>query len=49
MIDIDGDGAVAFSYWWVAETGSASAVYATGTYRDQLRRIDGQWKIVHRI
>jgi hypothetical protein len=49
MIDVDGDRATALSYWWVADFGSTPAVYATGTYRDDLRRIDGEWKIAKRV
>jgi hypothetical protein len=49
MVDIDGDQAMAISYWWVAKTVAPQTVNATGTYRDKLRRIDGQWKIVHRV
>jgi hypothetical protein len=47
-IDIDGDEARVFSYWWVAETKDAPAVYSTGTYTDRLQKIDGRWRIVHR-
>ncbi len=50
MIDIDGDRATALSYWWVVDyTEKQPAVFATGTYRDELRKINEQWKIVHRI
>jgi hypothetical protein len=50
MIDIDGDGATALSYWWVADYAEKQpAVFATGTYRDELRKINRQWKIVHRV
>jgi hypothetical protein len=49
MIDIDGDRGTALSYWWVADYTDKPAVFATGTYRDELRKIDGQWKIVHRV
>jgi len=50
MIDIDGDRATALSYWWVADyTEKQPVVFATGTYRDELRKINGQWKIAHRI
>ena len=51
MIDLDGDKATALSYWWVAKYAEAdkTTVLATGTYRDELRRINGQWKIVHRV
>lgn len=50
MIDIDDSQAEAISYWWVADyTTSSPAVFATGTYRDKLRKIDGQWKIIQRV
>lgn len=49
MVDIDGNEATALSYYWVAETYAAPGVYATGTYRDRLKKIDGRWKIIHRI
>ena len=49
MIDIDGDKATALSYWWVADYADQPTVFATGTYRDELRKIDGQWKIIHRV
>jgi len=50
MIDIDGDRATALSYWWVADyTEKQPTVFATGTYRDELHKINGQWKIVHRV
>ncbi len=47
-VEVDGDEARAFSYWWVAETKEAPGVYSTGTYADRLRRIDGRWKIAYR-
>lgn len=49
MIDVDGDDATALSYWWVSEAGQPPTVYATGTYRDELRRVDGRWRITSRI
>jgi hypothetical protein len=49
MIDIDGDKATALSYFWVANYADKTTVLATGTYRDELRKIGGQWKIVHRV
>lgn len=48
MIDIDRDQANVVSYWWVAETEAAPAVFATGAYHDRLRKIDGRWRIAHR-
>jgi ketosteroid isomerase-like protein len=48
IIEVDGDEARAFSYWWVAETKEAPGVYSTGTYTDRLQKIDGEWKIAHR-
>lgn len=47
-VEIDGDEARAFSYWWVADTTGQPSVHATGTYTDRLRKIDGEWRIVHR-
>ena len=49
MIDIHGDRATSLSYWWVADTLPVSSVYATGTYRDELRKVDGHWRIAERI
>jgi ketosteroid isomerase-like protein len=49
MIDVNGTRATARSWYWVAETEQAPAVYATGTYTDELQKIDGQWKIAHRV
>jgi hypothetical protein len=49
MIDVNGTRATARSWYWVAETEQAPAVYATGTYTDELQKIEGQWKIVHRV
>jgi hypothetical protein len=48
MIDIQGDKATAFSYWWVAETKDAPGVYSTGTYNDRLERVNGEWKLAYR-
>lgn len=49
MVDIDGDHATALSYWWVSDAGQPPTIYATGTYRDELRKIDGRWRIASRI
>ena len=49
MIDIAGDKATALSYFWVANYADKTTVLATGTYRDELRKINGQWKIAHRV
>jgi ketosteroid isomerase-like protein len=50
MIQVNGDRATAASYWWVADySGAQSAVFATGTYQDDLRKINGTWKIQKRI
>ncbi len=48
-VDVDGDEAHAVSSWWIADIQGGPAVWATGTYTDRLKRIDGEWKIVHRI
>src|SRR5262249_28816250 len=41
MIDIAGDKAAALSYFWVANYPDKTTVLATGTYRDELRKING--------
>lgn len=48
-VDVDGDEAHAISSWWIADIRGGPAVWATGTYTDRLKRIDGEWKIVHRV
>lgn len=48
-VDVNGNKAEALSYWWVAETQRGPAVFATGTYTDRLKKIKGEWKIVHRV
>lgn len=54
VVEIDGDSAEAVSYFQAQHVradavplGGAHFVIA-GTYRDTLRRIDGQWRIVQR-
>ncbi|GEC10212.1 hypothetical protein SSP24_78670 [Streptomyces spinoverrucosus] len=49
MIDVNGTRATARSWYWVAEIEQAPAVHATGTYTDELHKIDGHWKIAHRV
>jgi ketosteroid isomerase-like protein len=49
MIEVNGATATARSWYWVAETEKAHAVYATGTYTDKLRKVDGAWEIVQRV
>jgi hypothetical protein len=49
MIDVEGDKATALSWWWVANYADKTTVLATGTYRIEPRRINGQWKIAHRV
>ncbi len=48
-VDVDGDEARAVSNWWIADIREGPTLWATGTYTDRLKRIDGEWKIVHRI
>lgn len=47
-VEVEGEEARALSYWWVADT-EGPAVFATGTYSDLLRKVGGEWKIVHRV
>jgi hypothetical protein len=50
MVDVEGDRATALSYWWVVDYGSKPpTVFATGTYRDVLQRVDGVWRIARRV
>jgi len=49
MIDINGDKAKTVSYRGGADYTDQSTVFATATYRDELRKIEGEWKIVHRV
>ncbi|NKE59981.1 nuclear transport factor 2 family protein [Lentzea sp. PSKA42] len=49
MVDIAGNTATATSWYWVAETEQVPTVYATGTYIDTLRKIDGRWLITNRV
>lgn len=48
LITIDGDRAAAVSSWWAAETQPGPALFATGTYVDELERVEGRWKIARR-
>ncbi|MGP4088009.1 nuclear transport factor 2 family protein [Streptomyces sp. KR55] len=49
MIEVNGATATARSWYWVAETEAEHAVYATGTYTDKLRKVNGKWEIVQRV
>jgi len=50
MIEVEPERATALSYWWVADyAGEHPTVFATGTYKDELKRVDGAWKIARRI
>ncbi|MGW7467214.1 nuclear transport factor 2 family protein [Streptomyces xantholiticus] len=49
MIEVSGTTATARSWYWVAETEAEHAVYATGTYTDKLRKVNGEWEIVQRV
>ncbi len=48
-VDVDGDEARAVSNWWIADIREGPTLWATGTYTDRLKRIDGEWKIVDRV
>ncbi|NWF29592.1 nuclear transport factor 2 family protein [Streptomyces sp. PKU-EA00015] len=49
VIEVNGTTATARSWYWVAETEAEHAVYATGTYTDKLRKVNGKWEIVQRV
>ena len=48
QVQVKGNEATAFSYYWVAEALNAPGIVATGTYTDTLRKVDGVWKLAHR-
>jgi len=49
LIEIDGDGQEAtMSCYMLALTVGRGLVGTTGVYRDRLRKVDGQWRFVHR-
>jgi SnoaL-like domain len=42
IIDVERDRATALSYWWVADyANKPPIVFATGTYKDELQKVDG--------
>ncbi|MFI9340068.1 nuclear transport factor 2 family protein [Streptomyces sp. NPDC052773] len=49
VIEVNGATATARSWYWVAETEKEHAVYATGTYTDKLRKVNGRWEISQRV
>jgi hypothetical protein len=50
MIDVGQDQATALSYWWVADYAHEhTTVFATGTYEDELQKVDGVWTIARRV
>jgi ketosteroid isomerase-like protein len=49
QIEVTGETATAYSYYWIAEVETAPAVIATGTYTDVLRKVDGAWKLARRV
>jgi hypothetical protein len=48
LIELDGDRARALSHYWVAETAGPSAVVETGTFSDELQKMNGAWRFVQR-
>jgi len=50
MIEVVQDRATALSYWWVADYANKHpTVFATGTYKDELRKVNGAWTISRRV
>jgi hypothetical protein len=50
MIEVGQDRATALSYWWVADYANEyPAVFATGTYKDDLHKLHGSWTIARRV
>ena len=48
VIEGAGDEATMRSYVSVVGTGEAASIVFQGRYEDELRRVDGQWRIAHR-
>ncbi|TMR89904.1 nuclear transport factor 2 family protein [Nonomuraea basaltis] len=48
-IEVDGNRARAFSYFWVARVDDTPSVYATGAFTGPLEKLNGVWKFAHRI
>lgn len=49
QIEVAGETATAYSYYWIAEAEQAPAIVATGTYTDALRKVGGVWKLARRV
>jgi hypothetical protein len=50
MIELEQDRAATLSYWWVADhANDPPTVFATGTYKDDLQKVDGVWRIARRM
>jgi uncharacterized protein (TIGR02246 family) len=49
LIAVTGETATAYSTYWIAEAETAPAIVATGDYTDQLRKVDGDWKLARRV
>ena len=50
MVELKQDRATALTYWWVADYANEHpTVFATGTYKDDLRKVDGVWTIAQRV
>lgn len=47
-VEVNGDRARVLSYWWVADFQEDTRVFATGTFTDELRKVDGRWRFAHR-
>lgn len=45
VLEVHGDRATATSYYWAAEVRGRPAVVATGSFVDELLKIDGAWKL----
>jgi uncharacterized protein (TIGR02246 family) len=49
VIQVNGDEAQADSYFLLLASGEHPGILRTGTYCDQLRRVDGRWYLSERI
>jgi uncharacterized protein (TIGR02246 family) len=49
LVEVNGDEAQSTSYYMLLATGAEPRVLRIGTYRDQLRRVDGRWLLSERV
>lgn len=48
IIELNGDIAKTESNYWIAEAETTPGIVATGYYIDTVKKVGGEWKILHR-